>query len=125
MAGPAHGGDQQPTLLGEQRGSAREPPLPRIRYPVDHVDQLLSCQHTAPRGHVGPQPFLHPGDHDEIPLSAQRRVRTEHSDRIGLRPVIAADRWQRQGRDVVDQPTQGGSRRPVDVLLGDVEHLGD
>ncbi len=82
---------------------------------------------TPPRGIVlGHSPSCRPGDDDELPFPAERRVRAEDRDRVG-RPVVDRGRPRAApvALDVVDQAAQrraGGARH---VLLGDVEQRGD
>ena len=120
LPGPAHRRDQQPALLGQQRGAHRH-----VRAEaVEDVEQTLGAQYPAARSDVGPQPVLQAGDHDHLPVAAECGVRTEHRHRLPGRRGIA-DRRQLQGRHMLEQTRQrrpGGTRHKG---LGDIEQRGD
>ena len=124
-AGAAHGGDQQPALLGQQRRSARQSPVGLRDDAVHHIDKPLRAQHAAAGNRVGPQPFLQAGDDDELPFPAERRMGTEDCDRVGLLSLVAGCRGQPHRFDVVDEAAQRRARGARHILLGHVEQCGD
>ena len=66
-------------------------PVAASRDAVENVDEMLGGEHAAARNGVGPQPFLQPGDHHELPLAAERRVRADSSaTRVRVRRRVAA-----------------------------------
>ena len=119
--GPAHRGDQQAAFLGQQRGAYRHV----LAETVENVEQALSAQHPAARSGVRPQPVLHTGDHDHLPVALECGVRTEHRHRLPRGGGIGGHRWQLQGRDVLQQTRQRGPGGAGHVGLGDVEQCGD
>ncbi len=88
--GASHRGDQQPSLLGQQRSAGRH----LVAQTVEHVEQSLGAQHATARCGVGPQPVLQAGDDDQLPIAAQRCMRAEDRDRLRRRGAVRAYRRQ-------------------------------
>ena len=135
VQGALHGGDdqapagaragdvEQPPLLGQGEGAPVDAGAVDARGPFD---QLLDAEQRGAFAQVGPDPLLHAGDADHVPLQPLGGVGGEQPDRLAPgRPRGPGVARQLLGREVGDEGPDVGRGQPVDEAGGGVEQRDD